>query len=233
MWVSLAQILVELQVGNGLGTRINGAESKDAKTSGLRARLEAVVEAELRDGKNDGYLEAIKACLTFGLKLIGTPTRERQKKARKLIRREIISNLQKSYEMWSSSTPPGEPDLCFTVRKEENENSNEPLPTPPTSPTRAAEPVSKEGGLSHHPGLALALRSRSPGKQRPAHPAPVPRLLSVTPGNPFERGARLSRAKKLTAKMTGSGSVFVLSSVRGRRREGADLGGLYPSRSVT
>ncbi|KAK1763247.1 hypothetical protein QBC33DRAFT_480070 [Phialemonium atrogriseum] len=155
MWLALAQVLMEVHIGRSLVPE--GNDSKPVGNADLRRFLLQLAESELKDSKNDAYREAVKACLNFGIKLLRAKGLTRQKEAQKLIRKVIISNLEKNYEMWSL-TPPERPDLHFSLgeQAEQDQQLNAP-DTPAASPDIATttgagrEPCSPPGVFQNSP----------------------------------------------------------------------------------
>jgi hypothetical protein len=75
--------------------------------------------------------------------------------------------------------------------------------------------------LTIFPGLECTSKRSSICRGSTRFPKFQATTLTVTPGNPFERGCEVIAVKEMTAKMTGTGSVLVLSMYgRGRERAG-------------
>ncbi|KAG4444053.1 hypothetical protein IFR05_000513 [Cadophora sp. M221] len=114
MWLALAQILVEIQIGRSLPV-LGGVPPSNSK---LQQALQKVVKDELNDNEYDMYREAIEACLNFGLKVLRIKGETRKKKAeRKLIWNDIVRKLEKNYERWSTAASE-RVDLNFRLERQ-------------------------------------------------------------------------------------------------------------------
>ncbi|KAM6487413.1 hypothetical protein HDV62DRAFT_399899 [Trichoderma sp. SZMC 28011] len=98
MWLALAQILLELHLGQSLAHKV-----EDLDKPKLRKLLLQISDNELRDSEFSSYKEAIEACLNIGHNLHLVPRKARPEEERKRIRNHIIAKLEKNYEKWSST----------------------------------------------------------------------------------------------------------------------------------
>jgi hypothetical protein len=135
MWLALAQVLVEVQIGRSL---LAGGDAPPKNTE-LRQKLLELAKSELKDAENAIYREAIEACLNFGFKLLRIRGQARRKEERKLIWNDIVSKLERNYKKWSPA-PPECMDLHFVSERQSQTPGRTATPPPEKEPTPSPLP---------------------------------------------------------------------------------------------